>query len=110
MLDLPCPLLEKGKCIAYGARPFSCRTLYARTDPKSCHPHRMQNAMFVDRTEIIPKFRTAEGHILARHKLSLIGMPVSKAVLLGEKIATGENDIENFLAVAVESLKEEAAT
>jgi Fe-S-cluster containining protein len=105
-INLPCPLLEKNRCIAYSARPFSCRTLYARSDPKACHPHRMVGAVFVNREAITAKFREAEGKILARHRLALVGLPVSKAILIAEKIENGEADLEQFLSIVVESLRE----
>ncbi len=104
MLDLPCPLLDKGKCSAYAARPFTCRTLYARTDPKFCHPHRVVGAKYVPRDGLTAQFREAETKILARHRLSLLGMPLSRAILLGEKIVSGEIDLESFLSAAIESL------
>jgi Fe-S-cluster containining protein len=106
LLNIPCPLLEKDKCIAYAARPFTCRTLYAKSSPEFCHPHRLTNARFVNREEAVDKFRAAEGKILARHKIALFGMPVSNAILIGEKVINGEGDLEHFLSLAVESMKE----
>lgn len=105
LLDLPCPLLEKGRCIAYADRPFTCHTLYATTDPKFCHPHRLPDARFVERTPATMMFRNAEARILATHRLALIGMPISKAILLAEKVISGEGDLEHFLSLAVESLQ-----
>lgn len=103
-LDLPCPLLEKNKCLGYAARPFACRSLYAITDPKSCHPYRMSDAMFVNREDALSAFRDAEAKILASHKMSLLGMPISKAILLAEKIIHGDADLEQFLSLMAESL------
>ena len=31
-----CPLLVRGACSAYPARPIACRTHYVRTDPSRC--------------------------------------------------------------------------
>lgn len=107
LTDIPCPLLDKNnKCSAYAVRPFSCRTLYAISEARLCHPHRMANAHYVSRDDATAVFREAEARILARHKLPLMGMPVSKAILLGEKIINGEGDLEHFVTLAVESLKE----
>ncbi len=105
MLDLPCPLLEKNKCTAYDARPFTCRTLYAVSDPKLCHPHRATDAVYLDRMRVTAKFREAESKILARHKLALLGMPVSKAILVAEKIFNGAGDLEHYFTLALESLR-----
>jgi Fe-S-cluster containining protein len=107
MLNLPCPVLDKnGKCLAYEARPFSCRTIYATSDPLNCHPNRLTDAHFVDRQAEGERFREAERKILARHGLALFGIPISKAILLGEKIMTGEGDLEHFFSLAVESTGE----
>jgi len=106
MLNLPCPVLDKGKCLAYEARPFSCRTIYATSDPLNCHPHRLTEARFVDRQAEAERFREAERKILARHGLALFGIPISKAILLGEKIMSGEGDLEHFFALAFESTQE----
>jgi hypothetical protein len=106
MLDMPCPLLENRKCIAYDARPFACRTLYARTPAEYCHPHRVAQASFVDRDKATASFRQAEGKILAKHRLGLVGMPVSQAILFGEKIVTGQIDLENFAALVRQSMEE----
>ncbi len=98
-LNLPCPLLEKNKCLGYAARPFSCRSLYARSPAEFCHPYRMNKANFVERDPFLARFREAETKILGKHKLVSLGMPISKALLLAEKIVQGEADLEHFLAV-----------
>jgi Fe-S-cluster containining protein len=103
MINLPCPLLEQNKCIAYSARPFTCRTLYARTPASYCQPNQMaSSASFVGRDAVTTQFRDAEAKILARHKLALVGMPISRAILFGEKIVTGEVDVENLASLVRE--------
>lgn len=104
-LNLPCPLLEKDRCIGHAARPFACRSLYAMSPPEKCHPYRMIDARFVPRNEALDAFRAAEAKILARHKLALLGLPVSKALLLAEKIVHGDADLEHFLSIMAESLE-----
>jgi Fe-S-cluster containining protein len=108
LLEIPCPLLEQKtrKCLAYQARPFSCRTLYATTDASLCSPRRMMSAAYVERASATSKFREVETALLANHKLGLIGLTISKAVLLAEKIMTGEAELEQFVRVALESLRE----
>ena len=104
LLDMPCPLLDKGKCLAYEERPFTCRALYQLNDPYNCVPKRIASGRFADKEDITARFREVETQILAQHKLSLLGMPISKAILLGEKILAGDADLEHFLDIAVESL------
>jgi hypothetical protein len=105
LLDTPCPLLDKGLCIAYEARPFTCRVLYAVGDPYNCTPRRIASARIVTRDDITTRFREDETKILARHGLSLVGLPVSRATLIGEKVASGSDDLEHFLSMALESIK-----
>ena len=104
LLDMPCPLLDKGKCLAYEARPFTCRTTYSFGDPYNCVPKRLTSGRFADKDDITARFRKVETEILAQHKLSLLGMPISKAILLGEKVLTGDADLEHFLSIVLESL------
>jgi Fe-S-cluster containining protein len=104
LLDMPCPLLDKGKCLAYEARPFTCRTTYSFGDPYNCVPKRLTSGRFADKSDITARFRKVETEIFAKHKLSLLGMPISKAILLGEKVLTGDADLEHFLSIALESL------
>jgi Fe-S-cluster containining protein len=104
LLDMPCPLLDKNKCLAYDARPFSCRTTFTRGDPYNCVPRRIVSSKFVPKDEVTFKFRAVEARLLAKHGLSLIGMPISKAILIGEKVMIGEADLEHFLNVAIRSL------
>jgi len=109
MLDIPCPVLDKAtkRCMAYDARPFTCRTIYAVSDPLYCRPAASVDAKFIDREAHTAEFRMAEAKILAQHKLALLGMPVSRAILLGERIINGEADLEHYLSLALESLRKE---
>lgn len=111
MLDIACPVLDKTtkKCMAYDARPFTCRSLYAMSDPQFCRPAATSDARFVNRDDATADFRLAESRILSRHKLSLLGMPLSRAILLGEKIVTGEADLEHYLALALADLRKKEA-
>ena len=104
LIDMPCPLLDKNKCLAYEARPFTCRTTFTRGDPYNCVPKRIVSSRFVPKDDVTAKIREVETRLLAKHGLSLIGLPISKAILIGEKIVIGEADLEHFLTVALESL------
>lgn len=109
LLEIPCPLLDKvNRCIGYAARPFSCRTLYAHTPAAFCEPPKMLSAKYVPREELMDKFRKVEAEILGRHKLGLIGLSISKAILLAEKIMTGEVDLEQFVRLALDNVRGEA--
>ena len=98
--NIPCPLLEKNRCIAYDARPFACRVTFATGDPEQCHPHRINDyATILPKREALEAFYGTQTHLLKRHGLSTFVLSLSKAILLGEKVATGEIDIEDFARV-----------
>jgi Fe-S-cluster containining protein len=101
---IACPLLVNDRCSVYAARPFGCRTLYAISDPEYCKPSKILDGRFLNRDSVMEKFLVAEAMILARHGLALLGIPISRAILLGEKIMTGASDLEHFLDSAMKEL------
>ena len=84
--------------------------MFAVSDAHFCNPPEMMNAVFVPRETMLAKFRQAEAEILARHKLALVGLSLSKAILLAEKIMTGDADLEQFMRVALDNLAEARST
>lgn len=101
--NLPCPLLEKSRCLIYAARPFVCRTVLSRGAPEECHPHKasLGNAI-LPRQEMLGLFFGRQHRLLQRHHTNPILLALSKAVLCGEKIATGERTLEDSLAALIE--------
>ena len=102
---IPCALLdENNKCSAYEARPLICRTYYATSDPYLCHPHRLsEGTSILDRTTAVEPFHAEQARLLRGHKLQLLAVPIGTALLLAERVCTGELDLES---VDVEVLKE----
>jgi Fe-S-cluster containining protein len=95
--NIPCPLLEKERCIVHDARPFACRVTFALSDPAGCHPHRVNDFPSVlPKREALEAFSAKQTQLLRRHGIPMFLMSLSKAILLGEKIATGNVDLENF--------------
>lgn len=94
---IACPLLdEKNMCMGYEARPLICRSYYATSDPELCHPHRLgEGTKILDRTEAVEPFHKKIEQILLRHKLQFLAMPIGTALLLAEKICTGQLDLES---------------
>lgn len=91
---IPCPLLsEENRCTAYEARPFLCRTMFSRTDPYLCHPHRIEGST-VPREVDVELFWVSEKAFLRRHDLRHVPLPISTAVLIGEKVVNGEVRLE----------------
>ena len=96
MSSIACPLLdEKDRCIGYEARPFNCRVTFATGDPHYCHPHRIgELTTIVPRVAALEEFHKEEAALLRRHGLWHLLVPVSKALLIGEKILSGDVDLE----------------
>lgn len=85
----PCPLLEEaGTCMAYEARPFVCRTTVSLRDPYNCHPHRFTagEVGLVSRKAADQRLHEAENPLLKSAGLTLLRLPLSTAVLVGERL------------------------
>jgi Fe-S-cluster containining protein len=96
--NIPCPLLEKNRCIIYDARPFACRVTFATGDPAGCHPHRVNDpsSSVVPKLAALTSFVAKQTRLLKRHRLNTFMMSFSKTVLYGEKFATGAVDLESL--------------
>jgi Fe-S-cluster containining protein len=103
--NIVCPLLEKDRCSIYEARPFACRVTFSKGDPFYCHPHQLNaNAPMVPKREALEGFYAKQGRELRRHKLDVITLSLSKAILIGEKISNGEEEIENLLRMLIQEM------
>jgi len=102
---IPCPLLDEktSMCTAYSARPLNCRVTFSQGDPHLCHPHRVTASGIVNKREPITEFYEKLRSSIKRHGITLISMPLSVGLLIGEKIVTGEIDVE---ATDLEVLKQ----
>lgn len=96
MANIPCPLLDENKlCVGYEARPLNCRTTYAFSDPKFCHPHEIgPRTNQLARADVVQEFNRKEQELLHRHNLKGLLLPVSQAVLIGESVSTGKIKLE----------------
>lgn len=103
--NIPCPLLDdKQRCVGYQARPLSCRLTYSSGDPADCQVHVFAADSMVDRGDTMRAAAAFEHKLLLRHKISTIRMPISKAILLGEKVVSGELSAENIELALYEEL------
>ena len=90
---VPCPLLEGNKCMSHSARPLICRTYFAVSDTHYCHPHRLgEHTKIVPRTAVVDEFHRSQGALLRKHRLQLLTIPIAVAVLLAERVCSGEVD------------------
>jgi hypothetical protein len=94
--NIPCPLLSESKCSAHEGRPFVCRTTWSTGDPYDCHPHRFgPRTGIVPRADTIRDFHQMEASKLRQHVLKHIPLPISKALLLAERVCSGKLAIED---------------
>lgn len=100
---LACPLLEDNQCLAYEDRPFACRVTYSIGNPDNCHPHHLGPGM-VPKREVHEAVTQGEAEILRRHHLKHVRLPVSIALIYGERIATGEVELEDCQAAILEMM------
>lgn len=102
--NLPCPFLEKNLCTVYDARPFPCRVSFSSGDPQYCHPHYVNaNVPLIPKREALESFYEAQKRLLKRHRLDAVLFSLSKAVLIAEKVVSGEIDFEEFLRLFMET-------
>jgi Putative zinc- or iron-chelating domain len=93
--QIACPLLDEatGTCLAYDSRPFSCRTVYSRSDPHLCDPsHSGGLPPVLPRKEAIMEIGKVEATLMRKHRLGRIVLPLPVAVLLAERLDKGEVD------------------
>ncbi len=99
---IPCPLLDEtnNTCKAYEVRPFSCRTVYTRSDPHYCEPsHSAGLPPLLDRKKAIQSMIETETKLLARHRIGRIVLPLSTSVLLAERLDKGDIDFATLGAI-----------
>jgi len=82
----PCPLLKDGLCEGYEARPVHCRTTYSTRKPSGCHPHTLGDGL-VYNTTVVAQYNLELSNILKRAEERSPLIPLSAAVLLGEKVS-----------------------
>lgn len=94
---IPCPLLDlsTNRCTAYAGRPFQCRVTFSSGDPHNCHPHRISESEIINKHEVSREFHERVSRAIRRHGITMIIMPLSVAIFLGESISNGEIDLES---------------
>lgn len=101
--NIPCPLLGgDGLCQGYTCRPTVCRTVYSRGEADLCHPHRFLRAPLVSRRDVMERWSRIEQGVL---KQPLTALPLSTAVLLGERICKGDVDLRDCNPMSVGGLR-----
>lgn len=102
--QIACPLLKGGLCIGYEGRPFQCKTTWSTGDPDLCHPHRFsQHTPIISRLGEALRFQALERELLRKAGLHYRTVPLALALQLGERIATGDLELDDTEA---EVLKE----
>jgi Fe-S-cluster containining protein len=98
MSRIPCPLVtDKGLCRAYPARPFSCKVTYSVGDPAGCEPHAMSSSTgLIPKRAVLDAIAPVEADLLRRHGLPHVRVPLSTALLYGERIVKEDLDLEDF--------------
>jgi hypothetical protein len=93
---IACPLLKDGECSAYEGRPLPCRITVSKSDPYDCHPHRLTGGRgLLPKRETFEDMARREASLLKRHDLKFVRVPLATAVLMGERIVTGELSFED---------------
>lgn len=95
--SIPCPLLdEKNRCAGYEGRPLICRLRFSAGDADDCNPQSLNPENMADIKELSSVFSAMERRLLKAHGISSIGMSVGRALILAEKVLTGEIDLNRI--------------
>ena len=94
---IPCPFLKDHLCTIYAGRPYACQTTFSTGDPLYCHPHELgPQTQFVDRNAVNEVVRVRETQILHRHNAPFLFLPLSGAILIGQRLNDGDLVIEDL--------------
>lgn len=97
---IPCPLLDdKGRCRGYEGRPLACRMTFSSGDPAACDPQALDPKALSTR-DILQVVMAFEGALLKRFRISPVRMPISRALVLAERVLAQEislDEIERIL-------------
>jgi hypothetical protein len=108
LAGIPCPVLDKGLCLGHGGRPMACRVTVSHGDPDQCHPHRAGTGLGID--PLPSQAREFGEHVRRLGRLFPLAapVPVSLALLLGERLALGTlspHDVDMAIASAYNGAK-----
>lgn len=94
---IPCPLLDEktSRCSAYQARPYPCRVTYSIGDSENCHPHKIDETGLVNKREVMATYHREQNQVARKHGLQMVLIPLSMAVLLGERVVKGEIELDD---------------
>jgi Fe-S-cluster containining protein len=94
---VPCPLLSEDTCIAYDSRPFRCRITTSIDNPDGCHPHNLGSAAgILPCTDFSDDFSKRETALMRGVGLQRLVLPLSTAVLFGERFVSGDLDTDSL--------------
>jgi len=97
MSRIACPLLDGGLCSIYPARPFACKITFSTGDPEDCDPHRLAgNPNMTPKREALEALGLTESSLLRQHSLPHVRLPLSTALLYGERIVKDQISIEDL--------------
>ena len=106
---IACPLLtDDQKCGAYEVRPHHCRTMWATGDPHYCDGQNFgAETSFVAKDELMAGYSGYIGLLSKQIGMPHYTVPISKALLLAEKVITGQVGVGDILHLITNDLPQE---
>lgn len=98
-VNAPCPLLERGLCIVYERRPYSCRAFFALGNPDDCRMPARVHQKFADFPHPGPLDVASMAYFNASQdgiRLDNLGVFLAEK-LLGEKVESGSTQQVKFV-------------
>ncbi len=105
LMGLPCPLLQDRRCTVYSVRPFHCRTMWATGDPFYCDgPNWGSKTTLVPKDEVMKDYLGYVELLAKQAGIASYTFPVSRALLIAEKIVQGSIDPNDVIREIVKDL------
>jgi len=111
LTHIACPLLtDDQKCGAYEVRPFHCRTMWATGDPRYCDGQNFgAGTSFVAKDELMSGYSGYMGILSKQIGMPHYTVPISKALLMAEKVITGQVGVRDLLHLFADEIPQEPA-
>lgn len=87
-MNVECPILSEGECLAYSVRPATCSVHFALSDPKLCHPWSTEAGEYmpVELEDVFLDFQKTLHSSIDAHGILALKMPIPASLIMAERV------------------------